>query len=57
VVSVTLVGGNALQLGLGITTPGPMIETSPGASLSAHSGPGTYLVAAADMPADAPGEF
>ena len=57
VVSVALVGGSALEAGLGIKTPGPMIEASPGASLSAHAGPGTYLVAAADMPADAPGEF
>ncbi len=57
VVSIALVGGSALEAGLGITTHGPMIEGSPGASLSAHAGPGTYLVAAADMPADAPGEI
>jgi DegV family protein with EDD domain len=57
VVSVALVGGSAVESGLGIITPGPMIEASPGASLSAHAGPGTYLVAAADMPADAPGEI
>lgn len=57
VVSVALVGGSALESGLGITTSGPMIEASPGASLSAHAGPGTYLVAAADMPADAPAEI
>lgn len=57
VVSVALVGGSAIEAGLGITTPGPMVEASPGASLSAHAGPGTYIVAAADMPADAPGEI
>lgn len=57
VVAVALVGGSALEAGLGITTHGPMMEVSPGASLSAHAGPGTYVVAAADMPADAPGEF
>ena len=57
VVSVALVGGAALEAGLGISTPGPMIESSPGASLSAHAGPGTYIVAAANMPADAPIEL
>ncbi len=57
VVAVSLVGGSACELGLGITTSGPMLENSPGASLSAHSGPGTYVVVAADMPADAPSEM
>jgi DegV family protein with EDD domain len=57
VVCVALVGGSALEAGLGISTPGPMIEASPGATLSAHAGPGTYIVAAANMPADAPIEF
>ncbi|MBN2176532.1 MAG: DegV family EDD domain-containing protein [Demequinaceae bacterium] len=50
VVSVALVGGSALEEGLGIDTPGLMIEDSPGASLTAHAGPGTYAVAVADMP-------
>ena len=57
VVSIALVGGSALEAGLGIRTPGPMIEASPGASLSAHAGPGTYIVAAANMPADEPIEL
>ena len=49
-VAVALVGGSALELGLGIDAPGMMREISPGASLTAHAGPGTYVVAAADMP-------
>jgi DegV family protein with EDD domain len=57
IVSIALVGGGAVEAGLAISTPGPMMEVSPGASLSAHAGPGTYIVAAADMPADAPIEF
>ncbi len=57
VVSIALVGGGALEAGLGIRTLGPMIEGSPGASLSAHAGPGTYIVSAANMPADAPIEL
>ncbi len=53
-VSVALVGGSAMENGLGIATSGIMIEASPGASLSAHTGPGTYVVCAANLPADFP---
>lgn len=49
-VAVALIGGSALENGLGVETTGLMIEESPGASLTAHAGPGTYVVAAADMP-------
>jgi DegV family protein with EDD domain len=49
-VSVALVGASAIEAGLGVETVGMMIEDSPGASLTAHAGPGTYAVAVADMP-------
>jgi DegV family protein with EDD domain len=51
-VAVALVGASALEHDLGVETTGFMIEESPGASLTAHAGPGTYIVAAADMPAE-----
>ena len=51
-VSVALVGGNATESGLAVTTSGISMETSPGATLTAHSGPGTYVVCAVDMPPD-----
>jgi hypothetical protein len=54
VVSVALGGGSAIESGLGISTPSPMIVASPGASLSAHAGPGTYIVSAANLPAGVP---
>jgi len=53
-VSVALAGGSAVEAGLGVTTAGLMIEASPGASLTAHTGPGTYVVCAANLPADFP---
>jgi DegV family protein with EDD domain len=56
-VSVALVGASALEAGLGIETSGLMIEDSPGASLTAHAGPGTYTVAVADMPREFIGEL
>jgi DegV family protein with EDD domain len=57
VVSIALVGGSAIESGLAISTPGPMIEASPGASLSAHAGPGTYIVSAANLPGGVPVEL
>jgi len=51
-VAISLVGASALEEDLGVDTAGLMIEESPGASLTAHAGPGTYVVAAADMPAE-----
>ncbi len=53
-VSVALAGGSAIEAGLGVATGGMMIETSPGASLTAHTGPGTYVVCAANLPPDFP---
>jgi DegV family protein with EDD domain len=51
VAAVALVGGNAVEAGLGITAR-VQLEASPGASLTAHTGPGTYAVAVADMPSE-----
>ena len=49
-IALALVGGSALEEGLSLDSPGFQIEDSPGASLTAHAGPGTYAVAIADMP-------
>jgi len=49
-VAVSLVGGSAAEAGLAIGAPGSLEECSPGASLTAHAGPGTYAVAVAPMP-------
>ena len=51
-VAVALAGGSAREEGLGIDGPGFSIEASPGATLTAHAGPGTYVAAAADMPTE-----
>ena len=51
-VAVALVGGSAADEGLNVVTDGPHYEESPGASLAAHTGPGTYAVSAASMPAE-----
>ena len=50
-VVVSLIGGSAAEEGLLIDVTGAHAEASPGVSLTAHSGPGTYVVAVADMPA------
>lgn len=49
-VGYAIVGGSATDEGLAITTPGFALEESPGASMAAHAGPGTYVAAAAEMP-------
>ncbi len=49
-VAYALVGGSATDEGLAIETTGFAMEESPGASMAAHAGPGTYVAAASDMP-------
>lgn len=49
-VAFALVGGGATEEGLAVETTGFSMEVSPGASMAAHAGPGTYVAAAADMP-------
>ena len=51
VAAIALVGASAIEAGLGVTGSA-QIEASPGASLTAHTGPGMYAVAIADMPAE-----
>jgi DegV family protein with EDD domain len=42
--------GSAADKGLAFSIRGPVLEVAVGGSLAAHTGPGTYGVAAADMP-------
>lgn len=48
--AVSLVGGDAMEEGLGMVLDGPVFEAVPGASLAVNTGPGTYAAAVADMP-------